>query len=195
MTALLFASCEKEKFTLGSVAQIKPMMSSGASKTQSSRAKAASTDVSYEDALRIVKECTHMMVYEPLPEFGGEYKYVEFRMWNEYKDTISAVPSVGISTYMFKGTDGSWRYDWCDAVDVVLLKFIKERPDGVWPNRSIFDTLAYIPNSVMKEVGEELRTAIQKEDAVAATKILRDKYKFIPITGAEWRELKKNGLN
>lgn len=68
------------------------------------------------------------------------------------------------------------------AWDVVLI-------DATLPG----DTLAYIPNAVLREAEAKIMAAIEKEDYERVYQIFLDAYQGIPITGAEWRALKAEG--
>jgi hypothetical protein len=57
------------------------------------------------------------------------------------------------------------------------------------------DTIAYIPNSVVKEAEAGIKAALAAKDTAAVYDIFNDAFKFVPITGAEYRELKRQGLN
>lgn len=53
------------------------------------------------------------------------------------------------------------------------------------------DTVAYTPNAVMRKMEADVTLALQNKDTVLANKTFRDAMTFTPITGAEWRELKR----
>jgi hypothetical protein len=52
------------------------------------------------------------------------------------------------------------------------------------------DTIAYIPNSVMKLADDSIYSAFEKKDYTTIYSLFNTAFTFIPITGAEWRALK-----
>lgn len=76
-------------------------------------------------------------------------------------------------------------------------------PEGFvpWPgfNGSGFqifsqDTIAYIPNAVMREAEKNITEAYARGDYAACYKLFDTAITFFPITGAEWRALKEQGV-
>lgn len=57
------------------------------------------------------------------------------------------------------------------------------------------DTIAYTPNSVMKKVARDITEALKNNNTDLAYEVFNNAIVFIPITGAEWKELKRQGLN
>jgi hypothetical protein len=56
------------------------------------------------------------------------------------------------------------------------------------------DTIAYIPNSVLRKAEADVLAALEAKDTTAVYSIFNNAFQFLPITGAEYRELKKQGL-
>lgn len=59
----------------------------------------------------------------------------------------------------------------------------------------VYDTLAYIPNSVIIEARAKIQTALADSNFVEVYKLFDEAFTFTPITGAEWRALKAAGQN
>ena len=57
------------------------------------------------------------------------------------------------------------------------------------------DTVAYTPNSVIRKAREGVEAALAKKDYNLCRKIFDEEIVFIPITGAEYRELQARGEN
>lgn len=56
------------------------------------------------------------------------------------------------------------------------------------------DTIAYIPNKILIEAKPKIMDAFDKGDFETVYNMFDNAYRFTPITGAEWRELKKQGI-
>lgn len=71
-----------------------------------------------------------------------------------------------------------------EATDLVFIKI---------ENDKITDTLAYIPNATLRAAETIMKAAYAAEDYDTCYNTFDNAWKFIPITGAQWRELKKQG--
>ncbi len=56
-----------------------------------------------------------------------------------------------------------------------------------------YDTIAYIPNRVIRETGLKIKEAFGRGEYDECYRIFDSAYVFVPITGAEWRALKAEG--
>lgn len=56
------------------------------------------------------------------------------------------------------------------------------------------DTIAYIPNSVLRKAESDIKSALANKDTAIVYSIFQNAFKFTPITGAEYRELKRQNL-
>jgi hypothetical protein len=56
------------------------------------------------------------------------------------------------------------------------------------------DTIAYIPNIYIREAEAIVKKAYAEKDYKTVYEVFHDAFKFIPITGAEYRALKEKGL-
>lgn len=57
------------------------------------------------------------------------------------------------------------------------------------------DTVAYIPNAVARECKAKIMKALEVGDLEECYRIFREDYTYTPITGAELRKLKADGLD
>ncbi|MEG2122060.1 MAG: hypothetical protein RRZ64_08400, partial [Rikenellaceae bacterium] len=57
------------------------------------------------------------------------------------------------------------------------------------------DTVAYIPNSVARECKAKILKALEVGNLEECYRIFREDYTYVPITGAELRRLKAEGLD
>lgn len=74
------------------------------------------------------------------------------------------------------------------AEDMVLQRVVDLDKD-------IVDTIAYLSNSTLRSAEAAILEAYAREDYTAVYKLFDEAFTFAPITGAEWRELKRQGIN
>lgn len=56
------------------------------------------------------------------------------------------------------------------------------------------DTIAYIPNTILREAEKNIKEAYAQGDYETCYKLFDTALSFYPITGAEWRALKAQGI-
>jgi len=182
--ALILISCENEKaFKLDPNAKIfiKP-----AENGWRSEAQKVKSNTEHLSALEIVKQATRIMFINPQifgtnnPVIGGFAG----------KDTTSAVPAL-----LRWGTDiisqnGEYVPEFIEGTDFVL-----ERITNIDKPNQIIDTIGYIPNSILREAEAQIKAAYEAKDNEEVYRIFDENFRFLPITGAEWRALKSQGLN
>lgn len=78
---------------------------------------------------------------------------------------------------------------WPDGTAAMPLGFDMMQHDNV-----TFDTVAYIPNSVVLEARAKITAAFAAGDFDACYKLFDDAYVFLPTTGPKWRALKAAGI-
>lgn len=105
------------------------------------------------------------------------------------KDTTSAEPALLRMAFdIIHEVDGPGTYglqlEFIETVDYVICS-------GTHPN---YDTLAYIPNANMTAARQQIITAFEAKDTIAVYQIFQNAFRFVPITGAAYKELKKQGL-
>lgn len=110
------------------------------------------------------------------------------------KDTLSPEPALlRWGTDIIYDTDGYGHYglqtDFIYGYDMVICREVM----GEW--RLVYDTIAYIPNSNIINARNTILEALEAKDTSAVYGIFKDAFKFIPITGPEWRQLKAQGIN
>lgn len=101
------------------------------------------------------------------------------------KDTISEEPALLRYATDILHPDGYFIPDFLEAYDMVIEVF--RANDDI-------DTIAYIPNAVLREAEQKIRLAFEAQDYDEVYSVFYNAFKFKPITGAEYRELKRQGL-
>ena len=181
--ALILISCENEKaFKLDPNAKIfiKPAENGWLSEAQ--KVKSNSEHLS---ALEIVKQATRITFYN-VPLFGNQSANVGFAG----KDTTSAIPAL-----LRWGTDiinqnGEYVPEFIEGTDFVL-----ERITNIDKPNQVIDTIGYIPNTILRTAEAQIKAAYEAKDNKEVYRIFDENFRFLPITGAEWRALKSQGLN
>lgn len=174
---IAFAACEDNGFFVepGTMFRIEPVISSKQS------APASEVDTIHFSDLEIVKQARNIAMY-----------YFDY-LNNEYmigrggfsgKDTISAIPALLQDANQIVALDGALLEEYLTAYDLVI-----ERELAV----NTYDTIAYIPNAQMRAAEVLIREAYANQDE-SIYDIFNEAFKFIPITGAEWRALKAENL-
>lgn len=140
--------------------------------------------VNHLTALEIVKQTTEIRT----PLFGRSFI-------KDQRDTVSTTPKLLMWATDVITLDGNLQTDWITATNVLFVKY-----DGRYisynPSTWIYcDTIAYIPNSVLRTAETAIREAYAAKDIDACYTLFNTAYTFIPITGVEWRALKAQGLN
>lgn len=105
------------------------------------------------------------------------------------RDTSASNPCLKMwGTDIING-EGEYTPEFIEGYDVILEH---------WANSgstlSKRDTIGYIPNAVLRAAEDSIRIALQNQDTAAVYRIFNDAFTFRPITGAEWLELKRQGL-
>lgn len=138
--------------------------------------------------LEIVKKATTLRYYNDYLSSGPNRSDCAAPIHG--KDTVSEVPAM-----LFYGTgvineDGFGKpylvYDYIGMEDCVI---------EIFRSNHDIDTIAYIPNAVARKAKADIEAALAARDTVEVYRVFNDAFKFIPITGAEYRELKKQNLN
>jgi len=77
--------------------------------------------------------------------------------------------------------------DFIEGKNFVLLRY--------HPETRSKDTIAYIPNSVMRRAEKLIKDAFNRNDYATCYAVMDSSFKFYPINGKLYRELKSKGLN
>jgi hypothetical protein len=157
-------------------------------------------------ALEIVKQADGVWFWNE-PIYG--HQAVSRGFDNLQRDTLSPALKMW-------GTDiisqyGLYVPDFIEGVDCILdrilyvdpvtkdtasLNYYADEPYAILSEvRTWMDTIAYIPNSVLRNAELQVKAAYANGDYTTVYKIFNEAFTFTPITGAEWRALKEQGLN
>lgn len=175
--ALAFTSCEDDGFKVkpGTMFRIEPVISTKQS------APTSEVDTIHLSDLEIVKQAVNIAMHYFDTQTNS---YVIARGGFSAKDTISAIPALLQDANQIVALDGALLEGYITAYDMVI-----ERELAV----NTYDTIAYIPNSQMRVAEVLIREAYANQDE-SIYDIFNNAFKFIPITGAEWRSLKAENI-
>lgn len=76
---------------------------------------------------------------------------------------------------------------WIESRDIVIVR-------SNW-DLTIKDTIAYLPNAVVAKAEKDIKAAYALEDYEACYTLFDQAFRFVPITGEEWRALKAENKN
>lgn len=143
------------------------------------RPYAGTRSTSHLSAIDIVKQTTNLKF-----TYKGEFYGRGFA--DAQRDTVSLMLRMW-------GTDiidqeGKYVPDFIEATDCILQRVINANK----PNM-VIDTVAYIPNSVLRDAEARIKIAYEKLDYTTCYQIFNESFTFIPITGNEWLALKAIG--
>lgn len=88
------------------------------------------------------------------------------------------------------GQFGDYITEFIDGYDFVLRRNLT-----TLPATPIYDTIAYISNDVILNARDRIKAAYDANNYTAVYAAFDSVFTFVPITGAEWRELKRTGEN
>lgn len=177
--AAIFAACEPNEPKAFSIKDTDMISIRPAASAANAPQKVKANDA-HLSALEIVKQTTIICT----PEF--ERSFIK-----EQRDTASIPPKLlmwatDVITLDGKLVERDWQTSgWIDASDVVFVRITD----------NVRDTIAYIPNQVLRSAETAIRAAYEEKDIEECYRIFNEAYTFTPITGAEWRALKANGQN
>ena len=142
----------------------------------------ASTNPEHLSALEIVKQASAIWLWNKNinPNEGVGRSFTDIQ-----RDTVN-VRLLMWGTDII-GQDGSYQPEFIEGEDVVLTIH--------HPNNSGTDTIGYIKNSTVRAAEAQIKEAYAKKDYAKCYEIFDKAFTFIPITGAEWRELKAKNEN
>ena len=133
--------------------------------------------------LEIVKRATTMRFYND--SISGS----DFAAGFAGKDTISAVPAFLKYGFEIINEDGLGK----PYVDITFIG-ARDCVIEIFRSNKDIDTIAYIPNAVFANAKVKIKAALAAKDTAAVYQAFKESFTFIPITGAEYRALKKQGL-
>jgi hypothetical protein len=183
LVAIAFIGCKTDepkafKISATDMINIKPVAGTKL------KVKSLNDTVAHLTALEIVRETSLICDIDTL---GSKWTRTFI---SEQRDTVSATPKLLMWATDVITLDGNLQTDWIKAKDVVFVRSLT--PNDIHHN---LDTIAYIPNSVLRSAETAIKAAYTAKDIDACFTLFNTAYTFTPITGAEWRELKRQGLN
>lgn len=186
LVAIAFASCEKDEtksFKINATDKISIKPSTSVAKYPMQKVSSVYTHLS---ALDIVKQTTEIsFVY-------GTTNLVAARSFaSEQRDITSETPKLLMWATDVISLDGKLQNDFesnfLQARDVVLVHYDNS-------NVNLRDTIAYVKNSTLRDAEALIVSAYNDKNIDACYSAFNTAYTFIPVTGAEWRALKAQGL-
>jgi len=184
LSVIFLFACE-ETFQLDPNAMISIKPASGAWNSPALRVK--SNDSIHLSAMEIVKQTNKLSFYN-IALFGNQA--VDRGFAQNQRDTISETPSLKMFGTDIINQKGEYTPEFIEGSDCVLVRIINLN----MPNE-VIDTVAYIPNSVLRIAETQIKAAYSALNNEEVYRIFNEAFTFIPITGAEWRELKANNEN
>lgn len=132
-------------------------------------------------ALQVVEQATDL-------EFWNKEIYGNKAVGIGFTDVNRDIPNVRL---LMRGThiidqDGKYVPDFIEGEDIVLWKYRSDED---------IDTIAYVKNATLRSAEILIKDAYAKQDYEACYALFDEAFTFIPITGAEWRELKDQDKN
>jgi len=183
--AAVLASCKTDElkvFQIDPNAMISIKPDAKAFKSQAMKVKATTGHLS---SLEIVKQTTAIQINSFL---FGKVQIGERGFESNQRDTISAIPCLKMYGLDIINSDGEYVHDFIESTDCILLKF------SLLFAGAPRDTLAYIPNATLRAAEAIIKQAYADKDKALILKTFNEAFTFIPITGAEYKVLKAQGL-
>lgn len=185
---LMFAACTADEtpvFRLDPEAMISIKPDASAFPSNTMLRSGIVENPAHLSALEIVKQ-TSIMEYRNDAVFHG----VGGRGFSDAQvDTSATNPCLKMWGTDIIDADGNYYPNFIEGYDVMLIKFLRGDP------RNGRDTIGYIPKSVLRAAEDSIKKAYSESDIEAVYRVFNDAFTFRPITGAEWLELKSQGLN
>lgn len=181
-----------------------------AQKGVKSRSKESTDDYTALDIARFG------MAMEYRSEWSGLEKVKEYQSQKTFlnqRDTISDSPALLMFGTDIINSEGRFNKSFLFARDVVIFGLRYQGKLTTYGDRQSYgddfenslgyligkqgvkDTIAYIPNAVMREAQGRIEKAYNEGNYTEVYKLFHETFRFRPITGRKWRELKAQGLN
>lgn len=177
-----FVSCEKDKNKFldpNAQISIKPAKD-GWNKTYP-HAPRMKNDITpgYLSPLEIVKQTSVLQHYmKPTPGYNG---LAEIGFAESQRDTLSNPPRLKAWGTWIISQEGELSTGFIESTDMILVTKYHR------------DTIAYIPNKVMRAAEAAIKEAWAIENYDEVYRLFDEVFVFQPTTGAEYRALKANG--
>lgn len=150
------------------------------------------TDTTHLTPLQIVKEVSFMDFTINGDDNPFMWNFSDYDVYGrEVKgiDTVNRILNLP-PIMVYDETDTLNRVFFIDSRDVVLVRPLKGIEIIIRR-----DTIAYIPNAVMRKAAIDIRRAYKTNDRDQIRKVANQAYKCYAITGKEWRALHAQGKN
>lgn len=210
--ALAFAACSNDEPAPINKGRLDPsaFVRIEAQKGVKSRSKESTDDYSALDIARFG------MAMEYRSEWSGLEKVKEYQSQKTFlnqRDTISDNPALLMFGTDIINSSGRFNKSFLFARDVVIFGLRYQGKLTTYGDRQaedddpekdlgmligkygVKDTIAYIPNAVMREAQGKIEKAFNDGNYTEVYKLFHETFRFRPITGKKWRELKAQGLN
>ena len=214
LAAVAFTACNNDEPAPINKGRLDPNAFVRIEGAQGVKSRSAESTDDYS-ALDIAKYGATMAFYS---EWDGTKKVKELQLAKGFmmqRDTVSESPALLMFGTDIIASDGTFHKTFLFARDVVITGIrYKGRLTtyndqmAVNPNddpknslayaiskEGVLDTIAYLPNSIMREAQDKIERAFNDSNYTEVYKLFHETFKFKPITGAKWRELKAKGLN
>lgn len=181
LVALTLLACERQPKTFilepGTMINIKPDL---AAWTRSGDSIPA--DSGYLEPIEIVRQTIGLsfMNYALNDSTPLDRGFAPFQ-----RDTISEIPSLKMFASDIINQLGEYVPEFIEAEDCILFRALNNKRD----------TIAYIPNAVMREAETAIKIAYDAQDYEEVYRLFNEAFTFLPITGPEWRALEKPNSN
>lgn len=179
--AMLLSSCEKDNKNK----QWDPTAMISLRAAKNPKANAAVRAEGHLSPLEIVKQ-THNMYYH---RGGLDYDQIAFRGFGEGQRDYANERLLMFGTDVI-AQEGNYAPGFIEGHGVVLVRILYNEENIPDP-----DTIAYVPNQVLRDAQKIIKPAYDRGDYDLVYKTFDTAFTFIPITGPEWQELKRQGLN
>ena len=145
---------------------------------------------------------------EKVKEYQGQ------KTFGEQRDTIGESPALLMFGTDIIDSEGRFHKTFLHARDVVIFgvrykgklttygdrhSYQEEDLDNslgvLIGKQGVKDTIAYIPNAVMREAQGKIEKAFNDSNYTEVYRLFHETFRFRPSTGKKWRELKAQGLN
>ena len=122
------------------------------------------------------------------------YVHGERAFGDNMRDTVSATPALLMYSEDILTAKGLYP-TFLKGYDVLVLG--KEKPNARLNEHGFRerDTIAYVPNSVLREAEKKIYKAYADSNYTEVYRLFHAAYKFRPITGKQWQRLKAAGKN
>lgn len=191
LSVILLVSCKQDEpkaFIVDPMATVnlKPQATAW-----NSKAMKVKSSVEYLSSAEIVKQTT--VIHFTTILYGKPASAT--RMFDPaQRDTVSAIPMLKMWGTDIIKEDGTIEVGFIEAKDLVL-EIWHGWDKGLPFSECKIDTIAYIPNSVLRAAETAIKQAYNANDNETVYRLFNEAFTFRPTTGSEYKALKLQGLN